>query len=146
MTSARSHFVRLAFAVAVAAVALTFEPSSMAVAAWSATGSGAAAGAATAMPTGLAPSGSASGDAVTLGWAAATFPDGTLVAGYTVTRTDALNGAQAAAGGTCAGIVATTTCTDQPVPAGTWTYADTPVQLSWTGGQSPPSNQIVTLT
>ncbi|HEY6427196.1 MAG TPA: hypothetical protein VIX84_08170, partial [Acidimicrobiales bacterium] len=63
-------------------------------------------------------------------------------AGYLVERTNVVTGTGSAAGGTCAGTVTTTTCTDEPVPPGTWTYADTPLQLSWTGGQSPASNLV----
>ena len=42
-------------------------------------------------------------------------------------------------GSGCNGVVAATTCTEQSVPAGTWVYTETPVQLNWTGGASPDS-------
>ena len=118
-----------------------------ALAAWSTDGSGSTAGAAATMPGGLAPTARASGNQVTLSWPAATLPDGTDVAGYTVQRYDAANGAPGGAvGGTCNGVVTTTTCTDQGVPNGTWVYTDTPVELAWTGAESPASNAAATLT
>jgi hypothetical protein len=123
------------------AAGITLAPCATALAAWTAAGSGAAAATAAVMPAGLAPTAAATGDVVSLRWTAATFPDGTAVAGYTVTRTNAA-GTTSAAGGSCSGIVSTTTCTDSPVPPGTWTYTDTPVLLSWTGAQSPPSNAV----
>lgn len=95
------------------------------------------------MPGGTTPTARASLDAVTVVWTAATFPDGTAVAGYVVRRYDALNGSSAAVGGTCAGIVTTTSCSET-VAAGTWFYTDTPVQLSWTGAESAHSNSVTT--
>jgi hypothetical protein len=134
---------RMLFAVVAAGVVLTMTPGSPATAAWSASGTGSASGAATVMPIGLAPTANAASDVVTVQWAAAVFPSGTPVAGYVVSRTNTLTGTKTAAGGTCAGVVAATTCADGPVPAGSWSYSDTPVQMSWTGGASPPSASVV---
>ena len=127
---------------ALIALPLALVPSIAAGAAWSTPGSGSAGAAATVMPTGLAPAAVATRNVVTVTWPAVTLPDGTPVDGYTVMRTNAATGVTGAAGGTCAGIVTTTTCTDSPVPPGSWTYADTPVLASWTGGQSPQSNTV----
>jgi hypothetical protein len=113
------------------------------LAAWSATGTGRAAGAATTMPTGAQPSGGATGSSVTIRWPTATFANGGAVAGYVINRFDAATGAAATVGAGCSGVVTTTTCTELSVPPGTWIYTDTPVQLSWTGGQSPGSAPIV---
>jgi hypothetical protein len=124
------------------AAALTLLPSVSAMAAWSVAGSGSAAGAAAVMPTGLAPTASATGTQVALRWPAVTLSSGAAVSGYVVVRINTINGSSVAAGGTCAGTVTTTTCTDSPTPSGAWAYADTPVQASWTGGQSPPSNTV----
>jgi hypothetical protein len=137
-----ARVVLLAWAVSLAAP-LALAPVSTAMAAWSATGSGSGAGAATAMPTGVTPSGSAAGDDVTVTWSAADMADGTAVAGYTVSRTNVSTETTVAAGGTCSGVVTQTTCTDSPVPAGDWVYQDTPVERNWTGGQSPASATIV---
>ena len=129
----------LAFVVATVVVTLT--PTVLAAGAWSAAGSGSAGAAAAVMPTGLAPTAVNTRDSVTVRWPAVTLSSGAAVAGYTITRTNAINGATVAPGGTCAGTVTTTTCTEI-VPPGQWTYTDTPVLSSWTGGQSPPSNTI----
>ena len=115
-----------------------------AFAAWTATGQGEAAAAATSMPAGNAPAVSVSGSSVSLRWTAASFPDGTPVQGYIVNRYGA-NGSPQTVGPGCSGTVTSTTCTESNVPAGQWTYTDTPVQLSWTGQESPPSN-VVTAT
>ena len=142
MRTRRRFVVRpplLAFLVT--AVVFTVTPSLAASAAWSSGGSGAAGGGAATMPTGLAPTAVATLDVVRVRWPAVTLSNGAAVAGYIITRTNAINGSTVAVGGTCAGIVTTTSCTET-VPPGTWAYTDTPVQLSWTGGQSPPSNNI----
>ena len=120
----------------------TVGPVSAALAAWTAPGAGAGAGAATTMPTGGQPTGTATRQSVTLRWPAATMGNGTDVAGYVIARYNAVNGSQATVGPGCSGVVTTTTCTETSVPAGSWTYTDTPVQMSWTGGQSPPSAPI----
>jgi hypothetical protein len=122
--------------------ALTLLPSVSAMAAWSVAGSGSVAGASAVMPTGLAPTASATGTQVALRWPAVTLSSGAAVSGYVVVRINTINGTSVAAGGTCAGTVTTTTCTDSPAPSGAWAYADTPVQASWTGGQSAPSNTV----
>ena len=113
---------------------------------WSAGGEGSAAGAASTMPGGNAPTARASGNVVAVTWLAASFPDGTNVAGYTVRRYNAATGAPGTVGGSCSGVVTATTCTDQPVPNGSWVYADTPVQLTWTGAESPAGNTVTTLS
>ena len=117
-------------------------PGAVSWAAWSISGAGAGAAASFTMPTGLTPSGSVSSDFVSLSWSAATFPDGTPVAGYLVSRINASTGSPGTVGGSCAGVVAATSCVDSPVPVGNWVYTVTPVQLSWTGGQSPGSNVV----
>lgn len=101
------------------------------------------AGAAAVMPTGTAPTGRAAGAAVTINWSAAEFQNGAAVAGYVVNRYDASTGTTETLGAGCSGVVTTTTCTEQSVPAGTWVYTDTSVQMTWTGGQSPASARIV---
>ena len=110
-----------------------------AAAEWSSTGDDDAAGRAFTMPAGNTPSVSVSGSDVSLRWPAATFPDGTAVAGYLVER-HGLNGAPVPVSAGCSGVVTTTTCTEHNVPSGSWTYTDTPVQDSWSGGESPPSS------
>ena len=95
------------------------------------------------MPAGVAPTGSATSSSVTIRWPAVTLSSGAPVAGYVISRFNALNGSAATVGPGCAGVVTTTTCTEQSVPSGAWIYTDTPVQLSWTGAASPASAAIV---
>ncbi len=116
---------------------LTF--STIAQAAWSASGPGSASSLANTMPNGNQPAVSVSGTTVSLTWPAAVFPDNHGVAGYVIERFNASTGAQAVVGASCSGTVTTTTCSEQNVAAGSWIYTDTPVQDRWTGGQSPAS-------
>lgn len=132
---------RLLVVLLAAPVALL--PASAALAAWSAAGSGSAAGAAAVMPSGAAPSGSVAGTSVTVSWTAAQLSSGAAVAGYLISRTNANTGAPGTVGAGCSGVVTSTTCTEQSVPAGTWVYTDTPVQLNWSGGASPSSASLV---
>jgi hypothetical protein len=122
---------------------LTLAPDSAALAAWSAQGSGSGAGAAAVMPTGSAPTGRASGTSVTIIWPAATMPSGTAVAGYVISRINTATGSAATVGAGCGGVVTATTCTETSVPAGSWAYTDTPVEVNWSGGQSAESATIV---
>ena len=126
---------------AVIAAAICTAPIHPAAAAWGLSGSGAGAGAATTMPTGKVPTSRAGGSTVTIVWNAATFGNGTPVAGYVIQRINAVNGSPAPAGGSCAGVVTTTSCSET-APSGTWVYTDTPVQNNWTGGTSPASNSV----
>lgn len=114
---------------------------SAAPAAWSTSGSGDAAAAATSMPTGLAPAAAVTGATATVSWTQADMADGNPVAGYLVHRYNETTGAQATVGGTCAGVVVSTSCSET-LPPGSWTYTDTPVQLSWTGQESPAGNSV----
>ena len=130
-----------------AALALTagwigLGPAPAALASWSVQQSGTAAGAAATMPTGGAPTGSARLRAVTVRWPVADLSSGTAVAGYTIQRFNAVNGQAATVGPGCSGVISTNSCTESSVPPGSWTYTDTPVQQSWTGGQSPASAPV----
>jgi hypothetical protein len=113
-----------------------------ALAAWSTSGSGAAGGAATKMPSGNVPTANASGSSVTVSWPTAKFVDGTPVAGYVVKRYDAASGAAATVGAGCSGTVTATSCSEQSVPAGSWAYTDTPVLDNWTGSESASSQPV----
>ncbi len=125
------------------AVPLALGPAAPATAAWSAVGTGGSAAAASVMPTGSAPSGSAVGSSVTVSWTPVTLTDGASVAGYVITRYNKVTGTPGTVGSACTGIVTTTTCTENSVPPGTWIYIDTPVVINWTGGESPGSAPVV---
>jgi hypothetical protein len=114
-------------------------------AAWSAGGSGNASASAYTMPIGSQPTAVASGTSVSVRWPAALFPAGQSVDGYVIQRYNATSGAPATVGAACSGTVTSTTCTELNVPAGTWIYADTPVQDKWTGGSSPTSASVSVL-
>ena len=129
------------FVATAAAVLLAVGPTSIATAAWNPTATGSAAASADTMPTGGTPTATANGTAVSVSWPAATLPSGPTVAGYTVSRYNSINGAPSTVGGTCTGVVTTTSCSDR-APSGSWVYTDTPVQLSWTGTESPPSAPV----
>ncbi|HEV2360644.1 MAG TPA: hypothetical protein VGS21_02970 [Acidimicrobiales bacterium] len=133
---------RIKLAVLALASAAALAPASVAAAAWSESGSGAASGAATTMPTGSAPSGTAAGTSVTIIWSVAHMANGSAVAGYVVHRYNATNGSPASVGAGCSGVITTTSCTETSVAAGSWVYTDTPVQSSWTGGESASSGSI----
>jgi len=145
MTSGGPRPFRLAVLLPVVWLALVLAviAAPAAQAAWSTPGAGSGAGAATVMPSGTAPGGSADGTSVTVTWTAAAFPGGTAVAGYVVKRYNSSTGTAATVGASCSGVITTTTCTESSVTPGTWVYTDTPVQANWTGGQSPDSTAIV---
>ena len=115
-------------------------PTTPILAAWSAAGAGSGGAAATTMPAGSTPVAAVAGSSVTVRWAGAQLGNGTPVAGYVVHRFDA-GGTSVAVGGSCAGTVTTTTCTES-VPTGSWSYTDTPVLASWSGPGSPASNTV----
>jgi hypothetical protein len=109
---------------------------------WSASASGSGASAAAVMPTGATPSGSVGGTSVLVTWSAVALSNGTAVAGYVVNRYDATTDTKEVVGPGCSGVVATTSCTETSVPAGSWVYTDTPVEANWTGGESAKSATV----
>jgi hypothetical protein len=125
------------------AACLLFDLAGLAGAVWANGGSGVGGAAATVMPTGLAPTGSATGSSVTLRWPAVTLGDGAPVQGYVIRLYDAASGTEVPVGAACSGVVTTTSCTESGVGPGTWVYTDTPVMQNWTGGQSLESAPIV---
>lgn len=133
--------VRLLLPAGIATLAFLAHPLA-AMAQWSAGGTGSGGAAATTMPTGATPTATARGNQVLVRWPAATLGSGTAVAGYDIRRYNAVNGSQVSIGAGCAGIITTTSCIEQSVPSGTWYYTDTPVQASWTGGESSPSATV----
>lgn len=81
---------------------------------------------------------------IAVSWSASTMA-GAPVAGYRIKRYATVSGAESAGGGTCAGSVAATSCTETGVPFGSWRYSVTPVHQSWTGSEGSLSLSI-TLT
>jgi hypothetical protein len=128
-------------AVVACALGATLVFAGLAHAAWDAGGEGTLTSRAVTMPAGAAPSASLAGDDVTVAWEARALPGGTPVGGYTIRRYD--SGGQAHdAGGACAGTVATLTCVEHDVPAGTWRYAIVPRHAAWRGEEGPHSAPV----
>ncbi|MGY4541996.1 hypothetical protein ACVWY0_001909 [Arthrobacter sp. UYNi723] len=101
---------------------------------------GARADAVLAVPT---PTASASAGAASVSWAPSTTAAGRPVSGYTVARySSSTGGTKVAAGGACAGTIATLTCSEAALPAGTWYYTVTPVLASWAGVESARSGGV----
>ncbi len=105
---------------------------------------GGGAAAATTVNQGQTPTASSAGTAITISWAPSTLSNGKAVAGYTLKRYDVASvTSQAIQPGTCTGRVTATTCTENAVPAGHWTYSVTPVfATSWSGAESLKSNSV----
>lgn len=128
--------------IAAAASAQFLAPPRTVTAAWSASTSARGESVALTMPAGSKPTASASGGSVTVVWSASTFPNGTHVEGYTVQRYQSgVPGAVPVNAG-CSGLVTTTSCTENGVPSGTWTYTIIPVQGGWHGAESAPSSPV----
>src|SRR5437763_11928391 len=125
-----------------AAAAAVLGGAIVAYAFFTAAGSGPSTASALTVGAGQQPTASASGSSVTVSWGQATLADGTPVAAYSIKRYDANGVAQTVNAG-CSGTIAALTCTETSVPSGTWTYADTPLQNSWHGAESPKSAQVV---
>ncbi|MCW2779723.1 MAG: Ice-binding protein [Marmoricola sp.] len=98
------------------------------------------ASAAATLGQGATPVASASQGVVTIDWASTA-----LASGYIVKRYDATTLALQTIVTDCAGIVPTTACTENNVPAGQWVYTVTPILgTHWTGSESQGSNAVST--
>lgn len=109
-------------------------------AAWSGTGSVSAQVQAATMPSGSAPSTTATGHSVNVSWTGGTLL-GQSVTGYTVKRYNASGVAQTVGSG-CSETITTLSCTESSVPAGTWTYTVTPLLDAWVGSESAASSAV----
>ena len=111
-------------------------------ASWGASHTGAAWGRATSLPPAPAPSASVSGDTVELSWPPASLADGTAPSGYRVTRY-AADGTASGTAGSCAHGSGSLSCSDSPVPPGTWTYRLQVGLAGWLGPTGPASEPVV---
>jgi hypothetical protein len=132
----------LALGAAVVAALVVAAPGS---AGWGSGGSGAGAAGAKSMPGGNTPTATLVLTAVNVTWSASAFGGGPDVEGYLVKRYSALGGGAQTPGGSCAGTVTATSCSDSGIAPGSYTYTVTPVQGSWSGAESAQSNQVVKL-
>jgi hypothetical protein len=126
----------------VVALALLLAPA--AAGAWVAAGSVPAAARAATVGAGSMPLAVGVLTTGTVTWTASTVA-GAPVQGYRIRRYNAVSGAEAVVGGTCAGVVTGTTCTESGPGLGTWRYSVTPVLQGWSGAESPLS-AIVAIT
>ena len=110
-------------------------------AAWQAPGTGGQFARAISLSSGSTPTASVSNRSVALSWSATSLPGGGSVAGYEVRRYST-GGDLESIGSGCSGTVATNSCTETGVPAGSWRYTVTPVQGNWTGGESGQSSSV----
>lgn len=82
----------------------------------------------------------ANGDDVEVSWAPTT---GGPLTGYEVLARDAATDEPRAVGGTCAGLVTETICTDSDAPDGRWTYTIVSRSGAWAGTPSQPSATVL---
>jgi hypothetical protein len=111
-------------------------------AAWSALVQGQGEAVALTMPAGQKPTARPSGSSVTVVWNASTFASGPAVEGYTVQRYHAGVPGSVPVNANCSGTVFATSCTENGVPSGTWTYTVIPIQGGWHGAESPQSAPV----
>jgi hypothetical protein len=113
------------------------------LAGWGSGGSGSGAAGAKNMPGGNTPTAALALTVIDVTWSASAFGGGPNVEGYIVKRYSGLGGGAQAPGGSCAGTVTATSCSDTGAASGTWKYTVTPVQGSWSGAESGQSNSVV---
>ena len=141
--SSRSLLVSLGALILVA-------PASPARAYWGELGAGAGAGAAAMMPAGNQPSGSVSGQTVTVSWPQSSFLASTLGSygggGYAVRRYATGSSIAVTPNASCDttinGAGATLQCVEAGVPFGSWQYAVRPVLNTFTGAESAKSAAV----
>jgi hypothetical protein len=138
--------MRPAGGLVVAAAALGFVPSS--IGAWSVgpAGSGYAGAKSMSASVGNVPTGTVSSHSVTLSWTVSQFNGGGNVPSYVVKRYDGATNALQATLSACSGNVASTGCTENSVPTGSWKYTITPAAgTQWRGTESAKSAAVVVL-
>jgi hypothetical protein len=131
---------RAAVVILLTAAAFVASPAEFAEAAFSANAAGLGLATSQSIPVSAAPVAAASGREVTLSWSATTLSGGTPAAAYTVRRFDMSSAAQTVLDA-CVTVTATT-CVENNVPTGTWTYSVQARMGSWTGAESATSAEI----
>lgn len=98
---------------------------------------------ATSVAQGSTPTATLSGQSVTVSWTASALANGQPVSGYQIKRYDASTLAVQTILSACTGTVASTTCTENSVPTGSWQYTVTPVfSTNWRGVESAKSTAL----
>src|SRR5436190_24066612 len=93
-----------------------------------------------AVPTAATPAASVSNRSVTVSWTATTLSGGTPASGYVVRRYNSSLVQQTVLAGCTS--VTTNTCTENNVPAGTWTYSVQATRGNWVGTESARSASV----
>jgi hypothetical protein len=121
-----------------AALTAVFGAANPALASWSPqSGSGQTSVLARTLPAGGMPTATVSGTTVNVSWPSTVVAPGVPVSGYRVTRYDPSTGAAQTVLASCAGVLTSTSCAENGVPAGSWRYTVRPVQGNlWTGTES----------
>lgn len=138
MPSLRNHRQDRGAPIAAALVLLVLVPAA-ALASWTRGGSGSSAAKARSLVAVAQPTASVSNRSVTVNWSAPA--SGAPPTGYLVKRYDNSGTAQTI-GAACSGTIATTSCTEAAVPAGTWRYRVTPANANWRGAESVASAAV----
>ena len=138
MPSARNHRQDRGAPIAAALVLLILVPAA-ALASWHRGGSGSSAAKARSLVAVAQPTASVSNRSVTVNWSAPA--SGAPPTGYLVKRYDN-SGTLQTIGAACSGTIATTSCTEAAVPAGTWRYRVTPANANWRGAESAASAAV----
>jgi hypothetical protein len=124
--------------------AFAASPAEHAAAAFVALAAGPAAATMQSVPVSAAPVAIVSGREVTVSWTPTTLTGGTLSTSYTVRRYDTSDVAQTILAACDA--VTTTSCVEQNVPIGTWTYSVQAGMGSWTGAEGSKSATVTVAT
>ncbi|HJQ42105.1 MAG TPA: Ig-like domain-containing protein, partial [Jatrophihabitantaceae bacterium] len=111
-----------------------------ALARWAVNSTGEGRAAAQTIPRAATPTALATGSSITVSWAATTLSGGTAATGYIVRRYDPALVPQTILANCTS--VTTTSCTENNVPAGTWTYTVQATRGIWVGAESPRSSSV----
>ena len=116
-----------------------------AFASWAASATGSARASSQFVPAAATPTASVTGQqSVTVSWTATTLSGGTPASGYIVRRYDP-SLVQQTILADCTSVT-TNTCTENNVPAGTWTYSVQATRGNWVGAESAHSASVTVAT
>jgi hypothetical protein len=130
--------LRTTLVVSIVALLAALVPAA-ASASWKGSAKGSARAKADSLGSASQPTASLANGNVTVSWTAAS--SGAPPTGYLVKRYDLSGNAQTIGPG-CSGTIATTSCTENVVPTGTWRYRVTAVRANWHGPESQASASV----
>jgi hypothetical protein len=135
---------RAAVVLLLAPAALLASPASPAAAEFAASGSGSGLATSQSVAESAPPVPVVTGREVTVSWSMTTLTGGTPAASYTVRRYDSADVAQTVLA--ACDVVTTTSCVENNVPIGTWTYSVQAGLGSWVGPEGPKSAPVTVAT